>query len=330
MTRATAIRFFVAWAITLAAMSAEGEDVDGTAASAPREAPARRILEEIIVTAQKREEAVIDVPVSLSVLDEGFLTEQGIADLQEISSFVPNVNIRLSPVLPDIRIRGFGTGTTNKAFEQSVGLVVDGVPYNRLSYYGAGLFDLERVEVLRGPQGTLFGKNTIAGLFNMIPKNPTDEYTGSVDLQYGEIGRRRAEAAVGGPIVKDVVNFRLAGLVELRDGFVENTTAAVARDAHDRLQGYDRHQFRGRLRFPSLFGTSLLLSYDWFRIDAVGLGAELKVIPEKTRPFFREFDPNTDFEPDNFVASVDHPDGSRTAADTGAATWSYDLGGWGI
>ena len=294
------------------------------------EAPTRRTIEEIIVTAQKREEAAIDVPVSVSVLDDEMITREGIQDLMELSSFVPNVNVRLSPILPDIRIRGFGTGTTNKAFEQSVGLVIDGVPYNRLPYYGAGIFDLERIEVLRGPQGTLFGKNTVAGLFNMIPKDPTDEYTGTVDLQYGQIGRRRAETAVGGPIMKDFVNFRLAGLVELRDGIVENTTAAVDRDAHDRLIGYDRHQFRGRLHFPNLVGTSLKLSYDWFEIDAQGLGAEYRVIPESTRPFFREFDPRADFEPNNYKASVDHPDGSLSNAHTGALNWHMDVGDWGV
>ncbi len=301
----------------------------GSNAQEPQ-SPGRRQIEEIIVTAQKREEAAIDVPVSVSVLDDEVITREGIGDLQELSSFVPNVNIRLSPVLPDIRIRGFGTGTTNKAFEQSVGLVIDGVPYNRLPYFGAGLFDLQRIEVLRGPQGTLFGKNTIAGLFNMIPKEPTDEYTGSIDLQYGEIGRRRAEAAVGGPAVRDFVNFRLAGLVDLRDGFVENTTAEIDRDAHDRLQGYDRHQFRGRLHFPDLVGTGLKLGYDWFQIDAMGLGAELAIIPEKTRPFFSQYDPRADFEPNNFVASIDHPDGSLSSAHTGALNWHADVGEWGV
>jgi outer membrane receptor protein involved in Fe transport len=328
--RARSTRLLLALGATLAAAPAGGEEPESAPVAPPeREAPARRV-QEIIVTAQKKEEAAIDVPVSVSVLDDEFITEQGIADLQELSSFVPNVNIRLSPVLPDIRIRGFGTGTTNKAFEQSVGLVIDGVPYNRLPYYGAGLFDLERIEVLRGPQGTLFGKNTIAGLFNMIPKDPTDEYTGSVDLQYGELDRRRAEAAVGGPLVRDFVNFRLAGLVELRDGFVRNTTAEIVPEAHERLQGYDRHQFRGRARFPSLLGTSLLLSYDWFEIDATGLGAELKVVPQSTRPFFREFDPKADFEPNNYVASVDHPDGSLSNAHTGTANWHGDVGDWGV
>ena len=111
---------------------------------------------------------------------------------------------------------------------------------------------------------------------------------------------------------------------------MKNTTAEFVRDAHEFLEGFDRHQFRGRLKFLDLLGSQLKLSYDWFRIDAIGLGAEFKVIPQKTRPFFRQYDPNTDFEPGNFIASVDHPDGSLSEAHTVAANWHDDFGEWGV
>ncbi|MGH7858982.1 MAG: TonB-dependent receptor, partial [Candidatus Binatia bacterium] len=300
------------------------------AAVEPAQASSRRLIEEIIVTAQKRQQAAIDVPLSLSVIDDEFISQQGITDLQQLSVYVPNANIRLNPVFPDVRIRGFGTGVTNKAFEQSAGLAIDQIPYTRLSYFRGGLYDLERVEVLRGPQGTLYGKNTVAGLFNMIPKDPTDEYTGNLDLQLGELDRRRVEAAVGGPLVEDFLNFRVAGLLYERQGFVRNTTAAVAPAALDRLQGLESNGARVRLAFPNLLGSSLKLSYDRFDIDATGVGAEFKIVPQNTRPLFLRYDPNTDFEPDNYVASVDHPDGSRTKANTIAANWSYDVGEWGI
>src|ERR1044071_3261917 len=258
-TRCDARPYVLATALMLATSRAPGARAEGEDASGPQpgasaavaETP-RRVIEEILVTAQKREQAAIDVPLSMSVLNDEFISREGITDLQQISTFVPNVNIRLSPVLPDIRIRGFGTGITNKAFEQSVGLVVDGIPYNRVSYYGAGVFDLERIEVLRGPQGTLFGKNTIAGLLNMIPKEPTSELSGSIDAQIGDHDRRRVEAAVGGPILKDFLNARVAGLYDDREGFVRNTTADVDRDAYKYLQGFERRQMRTRLLFPDL------------------------------------------------------------------------------
>ena len=261
-----------------------------------------RVVEEIVVTAQKREEAAIDVPLSLSVVDDEFMARQGITDLQQLSVYVPNANVRLNAVFPDVRIRGFGTGVTNKAFEQSAGLAIDQIPYTRLPYFRGGLYDLERVEVLRGPQGTLYGKNTVAGLFNLIPKDPTDEVTGNLDLQLGELDRRRVEAAIGGPVVADFLNVRVAGLVSERDGFVENTTAKVVPGAHERLQGFESDAFRVRLAFPDLFGSTLRLSYDRFHHDAIGVGAEFKIVPESTRPLFRRYDPNADFEPDNYVA----------------------------
>ena len=103
---------------------------------------------------------------------------------------MPNARIDNSGEFNDVRIRGFGSPLSNKAFEQSVGLVIDGIPYGRREYFLGPLFDLERVEVLRGPQGTLFGRNTTAGLFNIIPKKPTDEYTGFVQGESDEDKRR--------------------------------------------------------------------------------------------------------------------------------------------
>ncbi len=319
-----------ALALVAASADAQAQADEPESPPAPSAAPGPRVIEEIIVTAQKREEAAIDVPLSLSVVDDEFMSQQGITDLQELSVYIPNANIRLNAVFPDIRIRGFGTGVTNKAFEQSAGLAIDQIPYSRINYFRGALYDLERVEVLRGPQGTLYGKNTVAGLFNLIPKDPTDDFTGSLDVQLGELDRRRVEAAIGGPLVADLVNFRIAGLLFERDGFVRNTTAEVVPDAHERLQGIEGDAFRVRLAFPDLLGSSLKLSYDRFNVDAIGVGAELVIVPESTRPLFLRFDPNTDFEPDNGIASVDHPDGSATTADTLAASWTYELGSWGV
>src|SRR5882724_9625865 len=178
----SAVRLFgvLALLVVVPAARALAQQAPNSADAEPSIARQHRI-EEIIVTAQKREQAEIDVPVAMSVLDDRFLGEQAIADLRDVSHYVPNVNIRTSAVLPDIRIRGFGTSPVNSLFEQSVGLNVDGIPYTRKAYFQSALYDVERVEVLRGPQGTLFGKNTTAGLLNVVTKNPSDEYTGGID-----------------------------------------------------------------------------------------------------------------------------------------------------
>ncbi len=288
-----------------------------------------RIITEVIVTAQRKEQAVLDVPISLSVLDADFLAREGIADLREVALFVPNAKIRISAILPDIRIRGFGTSPVNPNFEQSVGLVLDGVPYSKKAYYQSALFDVGRVEVLRGPQGTLFGKNTTAGLLNIVSKDPTDELTGDFDLQVGELDYRRLEAALGGPLIAKFLNLRVAALLDERDGYLVNTTADAVPGAPERLLGHDRKALRVKVAFPDLLGSSLKLTYERFELDLTG-GAEFRIVPQSTRPFFRRFDPRADFEPDNLVASLDHPDGVRGEADTVVANWSHKLGGWGL
>ncbi len=168
------------------------------AAQAPRQ------IEEIIVTAQKTEQSLQDVPISMSVLGGEFLKQESITDFRDLALHLPNTLINNSSQYPDIRVRGFGSPFANKAFEQPVALVIDGIPYGRALYWLGPLFDLERVEALRGPQGTLFGKNATAGLFNVVTKKPTDELTGFVDAELGEFDTRRFEGAVRGPFLPSV------------------------------------------------------------------------------------------------------------------------------
>jgi iron complex outermembrane recepter protein len=302
--------------------------VEPSAAQAPPDRQ-KRVIEEIVVTAQRKEQAEIDVPISMSVLDDQFLKQQGIKDLRDVSLYVPNVNIRTSAVFPDFRIRGFGSSPVNAAFEQSVGLNIDGVPYTRKAYFQAGLFDIGRVEILRGPQGTLFGKNTTAGLLNIVTQDPTDEVTGVLDFQGGSYDFRRFEAAAGGPLIKGFVNLRIAGLLDERDGYLENTTAKVAPDAPKSLLGYDRKGLRVKLDLPNLLGSDLKLTYELARLDLVG-GSEFRRIPQTTRSFYRQYDPGTDFEPDNLKGSIDHPDGSRNKINSFVANWRAERAGWGL
>ena len=114
-------------------------------------APRGRAIEEIVVTAQRREQELQDVPISMSAFGGEFLREHGVTDLQDVGQFAPNVRIDLPGNLVFARIRGFATLTiVNRTLEQPVGLTVDEVPYGRQEYFRAGLFDLDRVEVLRG------------------------------------------------------------------------------------------------------------------------------------------------------------------------------------
>jgi iron complex outermembrane receptor protein len=167
------------------------------------EASGKVRLEEVVVRAQKRLQGQRDVPISMSVMNEAFIRAQGITDIADALRFVPNFKVveLFNKTTP--QCRGFTIDDVNPAFEPPCGVGLDGVAYTRASYFSAGLFDIERIEVLRGPQGTTFGKNTTAGVVSLYSKEPTDAFNGKVDLQYGLSGPGlwRAEGAVGGPII---------------------------------------------------------------------------------------------------------------------------------
>ncbi|MGH7802983.1 MAG: TonB-dependent receptor [Candidatus Binatia bacterium] len=301
-----------------------------TATDAAVDSPSRAI-EEILVTAQRKEEQLRDVPISMSVLDDEFLRTKGVTDLEDVARYVPNVRIDQSGGLILPRIRGFSTmALLTRGFEQPVGLTVDEVPYGRAEYFTTGLFDLDRVEVLRGPQGQLFGANTTVGLLNLTTKDPTDELTGAIGVEVGDLEHRRVDAAVGGPVLPGFVNFRVAGLIEEREGYVENTTARIVPDADELLGGRDRKAIRAKLDFPDLFGARLLLSYQRDDLDHGATPVEITSISQNFRSFFRQFDPDADYEPENLVASIDDPGFLKVGIDTFVARGFYDLGGWGL
>lgn len=178
-------------------------------------------LEKIIVTSQKRVQNLQDVPVSVAVLNSDDLKEMGLTDLDSLSTHIPNVNIETTHN-PSITIRGIGSGD-NEAFEQSVGMYIDGIYMGRYSQYKNTLFDIERVEVLRGPQGILFGKNTIAGAISMQSTRPTNDFESSFSYSKGlEFDSNNVQAMVSGGLT-DTVSARLALSFEDEESYLYNT-----------------------------------------------------------------------------------------------------------
>ena len=137
------------------------------------------VLEEVIVTAQQRAQSLQDVPVSVAALTAEKISDAGIVDLHGLSEMIPNFSINETGISTTVTIRGISSGI-NPGFEQSVGMYNDGVFYGRDQLARIPMIDMERVEVLRGPQGILFGKNSIAGAVSQITAKPTDEFEGSV------------------------------------------------------------------------------------------------------------------------------------------------------
>lgn len=180
-------------------------------------------LEEIVVTAQKREQSIQDVPISVTAITGEILENNGINGFQALGERTPNLKVQVADGGPAnlIGIRGITSGF-NRGFEQSVGVVVDGVYSARGEFFRTGLFDIERVEVLRGPQGTLFGKNATAGLINIITAGPTEEFDASIKTRFGTDSLVGVTAAVSGPL-SDRFRARLAVEHFEQDAYFTNT-----------------------------------------------------------------------------------------------------------
>ena len=192
---------------------------------APAEAPERiEPAEEIVVTARKREERSQDVPVSVSAISGRQLEEKQINQAKDIAAITPSLNITSDSVSRSfIDIRGVGT-TLIDTVQPGVGIFIDGVYAPNTSYLNSPLVDVARIEVLRGPQGTLFGQNTLGGAINIITKQPTDEFTGKVTSSYAHGDRYKIGAvSMSGPLIEGVLRMRVGAAYQDQDGFLYNT-----------------------------------------------------------------------------------------------------------
>jgi iron complex outermembrane recepter protein len=182
------------------------------------------VLEEVIVTAQKRAQNLQDVPISVNTISGDQLKNSGITNFEEMSNMVPNLNVAQTPGPAKVIIRGLGSGAGNPSFEQSVGLYVDGVYAARARQAQVPFMDVERVEVLRGPQGVLFGKNSIAGALSVTSAKPSDTFEGQIRGEYElEHGGYQAEAIFSGAL-SDNVYGRLAVRTAETGGYMDNVT----------------------------------------------------------------------------------------------------------
>jgi outer membrane receptor protein involved in Fe transport len=180
-----------------------------------------QVLEEIIVTAQRREQVIQDVPVSLEVLSGDDLTAQGIESLRELSVFVPGLNVQDKGEEQGIILRGAGSQSKNLALEQGVPTFVDGIHFGRASQVKNQFLDLAQVEVLKGPQPVYFGQNAGAGALNITTRKPGAEWEGFLNGEFGNFGSREVEAAFGGPIT-ETLGIRVAGRYDILEGWLRD------------------------------------------------------------------------------------------------------------
>lgn len=243
----------------------------------------------IIVTATRRAEDVQDIPIAVTAVSPAQLEQQGVVNVQNIGSVSASFsasNAQTASGTVVLRIRGVGTTSNNIGFESAVGIFVDGAYQSRPGVALGEFVDVERVEVLRGPQGTLFGRNTSAGALNVTNVRPDlNDFGGFANATYGNFDHMSVQGAINAPLIEDTLAFRVTGAYRKRDGFVtvvDRTGAEIGESNNT-----DQYLVRGQLGFETPGGISGRLIADYSKSTASCCAAvEVYQSPVETRGSF--------------------------------------------
>ncbi len=280
-------------------------------------------LFEVVVTARKREERLQEVPISANVQLGAALERAGVVNLERMTNYVPNLTIQPSPGVPSLYIRGIGSGPNNPAFEPSVGLFIDGIYMGRGRQTSTDFLDVERIEVLRGPQGALFGKNTSSGAINITTALPTDTLEMSIAPTYYFDGDEGIEttAFVSGPLT-DHLSARLSLRYDDRDGWLRNTAKNRMDPSREALQA------RLTLAYEPSDTASFVLRMHGFDYEYTGdffstapFGGE-KSFTRPSTPGVNEFDDGDAFTV-GLTGDFELSSGLTLTSITGYSTFSY-------
>ncbi len=248
-------------AASLAALSVAGLT---TTAVAQEEA----LLEEIIVVSQKREQTLQSLPVAVSVVSQTAMDEAQVLDIKDLQSLVPSLRVSQLQASGNTTfiVRGFGNGANNAGIEPSVAVYIDGVYRSRAAAALADFPNLERIEVIKGPQSTLFGKNASAGVINVVTARPSlDDFSGSASVTAGDYSQIIVKGDVNGPL-SDTVGFSLSGSYNSRDGYYDNLTSG------GELNEINRSGVRGQLLFAPSDRLEARFIADYDTIDEACCG----------------------------------------------------------
>ena len=266
------------------------------------------ILEEIVVTAQKREQRLIDVPISMSVVSGATLEDLKITTIDELDRYIPNMWINESPGNATVYIRGIGTTPGNLAFDQSVVLFVDGVYGGRARQFMRPFMDVERVEVLRGPQGAVVGTNSSAGAISITTARPTKEFEGRIGAGYeSEYGSYDVGGHFSGPI-SDNAQGRVAFRYEDFGGYLKNTVTGADEPESENLL------LRASLAAQPTESIDINAKIEYAQFDTVGSAFQRSAPP--TNPFDHQK------EADGFG----QPDRDENESTNVTLTMDFDLG----
>lgn len=273
---------------------------------------------EIIVTAQKRNERLQDVPLSVTALTSEALENRQITDTSGLTQLAPSLTFQQgnNPSNASFRIRGIGTSLFGQGTEPSVSVVLDGVVAARQAQGFADLIDVERIEILRGPQGTLFGKNSTAGVISVVTARPSKEWTGRLLATVAEFDEYRIAGTVSGPI-NDKIGLRVTGFYNDVGGYIENVVRG------DKANGFESYGVRGKLEIEPTEGLNLLFSAEYRKNDAECCQ---QVLIRSDNPTLTALVAPVVPGPRNTQVATNLPITNETSQETYSLNASYELG----
>lgn len=284
-------------------------------------------LSEVLITARRRSEEVQKVPIPISVVGGPRIEESGSFNVNRVKELVPTVQLYSSnPRNTTLNIRGLGStfGLTNDGIDPGVGFYVDGVYYARPAATSLDFIDIEQIEVLRGPQGTLFGKNTTAGAFNITTRLPSYTPGGTVELSYGNYGFIQAKTSITGPLTKNLAA-RVSFSGTQRDGVIENIATGKM------INDLNNLGFRGQLLYNPSSKVEIILAGDATSQRPDGYAQVVAGVVETQRAPYRRFeqiisDLNYQLPSRNaFDRKVDHDTPWRSNNDLGGLSFNADV-----
>nr|WP_294936973.1 TonB-dependent receptor [uncultured Flavobacterium sp.] len=247
--------------------------------------PEETKIAEIVVTSRRRQEIIQEVPIPIAVLSGAQVEESGAFNVNRVKELVPSVQLYSSnPRNTTLNIRGLGStfGLTNDGIDPGVGFYVDGVYYARPAATTLDFIDIERIEVLRGPQGTLFGKNTTAGAFNITTKKPNFRACSVSEISYGNYGFLQAKSSINGELFTNVAG-RLSFSGTQRDGLIENVRTGKY------INDLNNLGVRGQLLFKPSDRSEFLLAADYSRQRPDGFAQVIAGVVTTQRAAYRQF-----------------------------------------
>ena len=291
-------------------------------AAIAQEAP--RELEQVTVTATKVVQTLERAPASITSIGQEFARERAVSGFQELSDYAPNVTMNVSGSAGQFVIRGLGTPDTNLGFDPSVGTVIDGVYYGRANFLSAFFNDLDRYEVLRGPQGTLFGKNSTAGLFNVVTNKPdSEEWKLDGEVLARGVGDFSARPALNVPLGHDV-GLRLSGAFTNGDRNTLYNTKLRRPEENESI-----NSMRARLRYSGDAGIVADFSAVRSRLAQNNANFQLINISQEMEDTIRDYDPDYDDDFDHRKNSTNYDATERAIIQSYALTVEAPLPGFG-